>query len=60
MAYAQIINSHYQAALEMLKQMIAKCPDSLWNSPADKTRFCHMAYHTLFYTHLYLQDSEQA
>ena len=60
MNYTEIIISQYQAALEMLKQTIAKCPDSIWNSPNDKTKFWHIAYHALFYTHLYLQDSEQA
>ena len=56
---AEIIISQYLAALEMLKQTIVKCPDSLWDDPEDKTRFWHVAYHALFYTHLYLQDSEQ-
>jgi hypothetical protein len=59
MDYPKIIISQYQAALEMLKQTIAKCPESIWNSPSDKTKFWHIAYHALFYTHLYLQDSEQ-
>src|SRR3989304_5244994 len=60
MDYSDIIISQYQAAREMLRQTIARCPDSIWNSPDDKTRFWHIAYHALFYTHLYLQDSEQA
>ena len=55
----EIIISQYQASLEMLRQTITKCPESLWNSPGDKTKFWHIAYHALFYTHLYLQDSEQ-
>ena len=55
----EILISQYQATLEMLKQTIAQCPEPLWNSPGDKTKFWHIAYHTLFYTHLYLQDSEQ-
>lgn len=59
MNYSGIIVSQYLAALEMLKQAIVKCPDSIWNSPDDKTKFWHIAYHALFYTHLYLQDSEQ-
>jgi hypothetical protein len=58
MNYSQIIISQYLAALEMLKQTITKCPESIWNSPSDKTKFWHIAYHALFYTHLYLQDSE--
>jgi hypothetical protein len=44
----------------MLKEAIIRCPDDLWNDPADKTRFWQIAYHALFYTHLYLQESEQA
>ena len=55
-----VIISQYQAALEMLKQAITKCPDSLWDGPDDKTKFWQITYHALFYTHLYLQDSEQA
>jgi hypothetical protein len=55
----EVIISQYQAALEMLKQAIEKCPEAIWNSPDDKTKFWHIAYHALFYTHLYLQDTEE-
>lgn len=58
MKLAQVIVSQYQAALAMLKQTIAQCPDTLWDNPADKTRFWHIAYHALFYTHLYVQEIE--
>jgi hypothetical protein len=54
----QAITSQYRAALEMLKQAILKCPEALWDDPRDKNRFWHIAYHALFYTHLYLQVSE--
>ncbi len=54
----QVLKSQYHAALEMLWQSIARCPVSLWNDPADKNRFWHVAYHALFYTHLYLHDRE--
>ncbi len=54
----EIIISQYRAALAMLGQAITRCPDSLWDSPDDKTKYWHIAYHALFYTHLYLQDSE--
>jgi len=56
----KIIRSQYHASLEMLKQAVVLCPDSLWNRTADKNRFWHLAYHALFYTHLYLQSSEEA
>jgi hypothetical protein len=59
MDYKNAIRSQYHAALEMLKQAIARCPESLWDNPGDKIRFWHVAYHALFYTHLYLQNSEK-
>ena len=55
----EAIRSQYQASLEMLKQAIVRCPETLWDSPEDKTKFWHIAYHALFYTHLYLQGSEE-
>jgi hypothetical protein len=58
MDYLQIIRSQYLATLEMLKQAIEKCPDTMWDDSTDKNKFWHVAYHALFYTHLYLQDRE--
>jgi hypothetical protein len=54
-----VITSQYLATLNMLKQAIDKCPAALWNSPQDKNKFWHLAYHALFYTHLYLQSTEK-
>ena len=59
MDYLRMIRSQYLASLEMLKLTIEKCPDVLWDDPADKNKFWHVAYHALFYTHLYLQPTEQ-
>jgi hypothetical protein len=55
----EAIRSQYRAALEMLKQAIVRCPDSLWDDRGYQNRFWHVAYHALFFTHLYLQDSEK-
>jgi len=55
----QIIQSQYLASLAMLKQAIDKCPQELWAAPEDKNKFWHVAYHALFYTHLYLQNGEK-
>jgi hypothetical protein len=55
----KIIQSQYLAALEMLKQVIVKCPAALWNAPGDKDKFWNKAHHALFYAHLYLQGTEQ-
>ena len=55
----KIIQSQYLAALEMLKQVIVKCPAALWNAPGDKDKIWRKAYHALFYAHLYLQTAEK-
>ena len=52
-----IIRSQYHASLKMLKQAIEKCPPKMWADPDDKNQFWHLAYHALFYTHLYLSKS---
>ncbi|MCP4419624.1 MAG: hypothetical protein GY805_23680, partial [Chloroflexi bacterium] len=53
------ITSQFLAALEMMKQVVTKCPDDLWHNTAHTNKFWHLAYHGLFYTHLYLQQSEE-
>lgn len=57
MEYQAIIRSQYMATLAMLQQAVENCPDSLWNHPDDKAKFWHVAYHSLFYTHLYLANT---
>jgi hypothetical protein len=58
MDYLEIVRSQYLAALEMLKHAISTSPDAVWNDPADNNRSWYVAYHALFFTHYYLQDSE--
>ena len=55
----KVIQSQYLAALRMMEQALVKCPESLWNAPEDRNKFWHVAYHALFYLHLYLQDTEK-
>lgn len=52
-----VVCSQYLAALAMLKQAVDRCPDELWDAAQDRNRFWCVAYHALFYTHLYLQKS---
>ncbi len=54
-----IIQSQYRASLAMLRQAITQCPQSLWEDDSYANPFWHVAYHTLFYTHLYLQPSSE-
>jgi hypothetical protein len=53
-----ILESQFRAGLRMLRQAIAACPDSLWNDPDNDNRTWRIAYHALFYTHLYLSPSD--
>ena len=59
MSVKETIRSQYYAALEMLKQAVEACPEALWDDPQYESPFWHIAYHALFYTHLYLQNSGQ-
>lgn len=54
------IVSQYLAALGMLRESIASMPHELWNDPAYENRTWRIAYHVLFYTHLYLSSSQRA
>jgi hypothetical protein len=56
-AFGQIV-SQYLASLAMLKSAIELCPESLWLASNYRNRYWHIAYHTLFYTHLYVNASE--
>jgi hypothetical protein len=55
----ETIKSQYLASLEMLRQAIEVCPESLWYGLEDKNPFWQTAYHVLFYTDLYLQPREE-
>jgi len=53
-----VIKSQYLATLKMLESAIRQCPDSMWAAAEPKNKFWHVAYHNLFYTHLYLHPTE--
>lgn len=55
-----ILISQYLASLEMLKQTISECPESIWNAPGDKNKFWQVAYHAIYFVHEYLADSYDA
>ncbi len=54
------IKSQYHAGLEMLRQAIDRCPDELWTAGGHPSQYWQIAYHALFFTHLYLQPDEKA
>ena len=55
-----IVSSQIRAALRMLRSAIEACPDVLWNREADHNPFWVLAYHTLYFAHLYLSPSKAA
>ena len=55
-----VLKSQYHAALAMLREAVERCPADEWSSADHKNVFWQVAYHTLFFTHLYLQPDEAA
>lgn len=55
-----VLKSQYHASLAMLSDTIQKCPDEVWLNRDHKNAYWQIAYHVLFYTHLYLQPNEAA
>ena len=53
-----MLKSQYHAALAMLRDAIEQCPDAEWLSRDHKNAFWQVAYHVLFFAHLYLQQNE--
>lgn len=50
--------SQYKASLQTIRIVIEKCPDEIWLSSAYKNKTWHICYHAMFYTNLYLSESE--
>jgi hypothetical protein len=51
------LKSQYHASLEMLGEAVDKCPDELWLESSHVNAFWQVAYHALFYVHMYLQPN---
>jgi len=54
-----VLRSQYHAALAMLRQAIERCPEEAWDGGEHPCAVWQIAYHTLFFTHLYLQPEEK-
>ncbi len=55
-----ILKSQYHASLAMLRNTIEQCPDELWSDREYVNPFWRIAYHTLYFTHLYMQPNLQS
>ena len=48
-----ILKSQYHASLAMLREAIERCPDDLWSSTEHLNPCWQVAYHVLFFAHVY-------
>jgi hypothetical protein len=55
-----VLKSQYHASLAMLREAVERCPDDVWSSADHRNAFWQVAYHTVYFTHLYLQPNEAA
>jgi hypothetical protein len=53
-----ILKSQYHGSLAMLCKSVELCPESLWTQTGHKNAFWQIAYHALYFAHLYLQKNE--
>ena len=54
------LKRQYRAGLAMLGDAVERCPDETWGDPAPTNAFWQVAYHVLYFTHLYLQPDLEA
>jgi uncharacterized damage-inducible protein DinB len=54
-----VLWNQFGAAIDMLENAIRACPDDLWHDRTRQPEFWHLAYHTLFFLDLYLDDATE-
>jgi uncharacterized damage-inducible protein DinB len=55
--FKEIMYNEYNAIFQMTGELIAKCPDNLWDKETNEPPFWQQIYHTIFYLDFYLSDS---
>ncbi|MFP4055123.1 MAG: DinB family protein [Phycisphaerae bacterium] len=58
MEIKRVLKSQYHAALATLREAIEQCDDELWLAGVPAPTW-QVAYHAVFYTHLYLQPRDE-
>lgn len=53
------LKGQYHAALKMLRQCVEMCPEEVWVSGEHPRTYWRIAYHAVFYTHLYLMPTDK-
>lgn len=57
MLVREALKGQYHAGLAMLNELVTKCPPELWEAGRHPRPFWRVAFHTIFFTHLYMQPS---
>ena len=57
-AIQRALIGQYRAALAMLRDTLTQCPEVAWTKGDHPRNFWRIAYHALYYTHLYAMPSE--
>jgi len=52
--FKALITNQYEAVFCLWNTCIDRCPDSRWDEPIVNLAFCQVAFHTLFFTDVYL------
>lgn len=58
-AVRSALKGQYHAALAMFRDAVERCPEDLWRDETPRNSFWRVAYHALFFVHLYLMDSPE-
>jgi hypothetical protein len=53
----EILWQQFGAAIDMLENALAACPEELWRDRSHQPEYWYMIYHTLFFLDLYLSGS---
>ena len=54
------LGEQYHAGLDMLRQCVEQCPDDMWTAGTHPRTFWRIAFHTVYFTHLYLGQNDSA
>ena len=54
------LKEQLHAGLGMLRQCVERCPDDLWTAGEHPRTYWRVAFHAVYFTHLYLGQGEDA
>src|SRR5438270_12702030 len=60
MKLKESIKGQYHAGLEQLRQAIECCPEDVWIGGEHPRTYWRIAFHALYYTHLYMGQNLEA